>query len=186
MAYKRPHHHPTRQGVNEEDEETVYITPLGAAKEVGRSCLILKYKGRTIMLDCGIHPGRTGDDSLPFFDSGPDAADIDLILISHFHLDHAASLPYFTEKVQGGAFKGRIFATHPTKAIMRLMLQNHIRTDTVRLAADGTTPDEGQQEAPLYTEADLLACLDKIEVIDFQQVRGKEGGERGIEGRKCR
>lgn len=67
------------------------------------------------MLDCGIHPGRTGDDSLPFFDSGPDASEIDLILISHFHLDHAASLPYFTEKVQGGAFKGRIFATHPTK-----------------------------------------------------------------------
>lgn len=53
-----------------------------------------------MMLDCGIHPGRTGDDALPFFDSGPDAAEIDLILISHFHLDHAASLPYFTEKVQ--------------------------------------------------------------------------------------
>lgn len=33
---------------------------------------------------------------------------------------------------QGGAFKGRIFATHPTKAIMRLMLQNHIRTDSLR------------------------------------------------------
>jgi Cft2 family RNA processing exonuclease len=34
--------------------------------------------------------------------------------------------------LQGGAFKGRIFATHPTKAIMRLMLQNHIRTDSLR------------------------------------------------------
>lgn len=129
------------------------------------------------MLDCGIHPGRTGDDALPFFDSGPDAEEIDIILISHFHLDHAASLPYFTEKVQGGAFKGRIFATHPTKAIMRLMLQNHIRTDSVRLAADGTSADEGA-EAPLYTEEELQACLDKIEVIDFQQVRDerREGG----------
>ncbi len=58
------------------------------------------------MLDCGIHPGRTGDDALPFFDSGPDASEIDLILISHFHLDHAASLPYFTEKVQVRFFWG--------------------------------------------------------------------------------
>ncbi|EWM23111.1 cleavage and polyadenylation specificity factor subunit 3 [Nannochloropsis gaditana] len=156
MAYKRSHYHPTRLSSNEEDEDTVYFTPLGAAKEVGRSCLILRYKGRTIMLDCGIHPGRTGDDALPFFDSGPDAEEIDIILISHFHLDHAASLPYFTEKVQGGAFKGRIFATHPTKAIMRLMLQNHIRTDSVRLAADGTSADEGA-EAPLYTEEELQA-----------------------------
>jgi Cft2 family RNA processing exonuclease len=64
--------------------------------------ILIDIQGRTVMLDCGIHPGRTGDDALPFFDSGPDASEIDLILISHFHLDHAASLPYFTEKVQVG------------------------------------------------------------------------------------
>jgi hypothetical protein len=29
---------------SERDEETVYITPLGAAKEVGRSCVILKHR----------------------------------------------------------------------------------------------------------------------------------------------
>lgn len=68
-----------------------------------------------MMLDCGIHPGRTGDDALPFFDSGPDASDIDLILISHFHLDHAASLPYFTEKVQVRYHVWSVFACVPTK-----------------------------------------------------------------------
>lgn len=31
---------------SEEDEETMYITPLGAAKEVGRSCVILKHRVR--------------------------------------------------------------------------------------------------------------------------------------------
>ena len=45
---------------------------------------------------------------------------------------------------------------------MRLMLQNHIRTDSVRLAEE--------EEQPLYTEVEMQACLDKIEVIDFQQV----------------
>ena len=32
--------------------------------------------------------------------------------------------------------------------------------------------ERGEEEAepPLYTEEDLQACLDKIEVIDFQQV----------------
>lgn len=29
---------------------------------------------------------------------------------------------------------------------------------------------EEEGEPPLYTEEDLQACLDKIEVIDFQQV----------------
>lgn len=50
---------------------------------------------------------------------------------------------------------------------MRLMLQNHIRTDSVRLADD-------DKEEPLYTEAEMQACLDKIEVIDFQQVRSSQ------------
>lgn len=33
---------------SEEDEETVYLTPLGAAKEVGRSCVILKHRVRHV------------------------------------------------------------------------------------------------------------------------------------------
>ena len=36
------------------------ITPLGAGNEVGRSCIYLECKGRKIMLDCGIHPGKDG------------------------------------------------------------------------------------------------------------------------------
>ena len=40
----------------EDDHETMRIMPIGAGNEVGRSCIILKYMGKTIMLDCGIHP----------------------------------------------------------------------------------------------------------------------------------
>lgn len=40
----------------EDDHETMRIMPIGAGNEVGRSCVILKYMGKTIMLDCGIHP----------------------------------------------------------------------------------------------------------------------------------
>ena len=35
---------------------------------MGRSCIIVKYRGKTVMLDCGIHPGFTGLASLPFLD----------------------------------------------------------------------------------------------------------------------
>jgi Cft2 family RNA processing exonuclease len=36
-------------------------------------------------------------DAHPFFDS-VEADTVDLILITHFHIDHCAALPYFTEK----------------------------------------------------------------------------------------
>ena len=36
--------------------------------KVGRSCHIVQFKDKKIMLDCGIHPGLTGMDALPFVD----------------------------------------------------------------------------------------------------------------------
>ena len=32
------------------------------------SCHIVQFKDKKIMLDCGIHPGLTGMDALPFVD----------------------------------------------------------------------------------------------------------------------
>ena len=33
---------------------------LGAGCEVGRSCIVLKYKGKSVMFDCGVHAGLNG------------------------------------------------------------------------------------------------------------------------------
>ena len=86
-----------------EDNDVLTIVPLGAGQEVGRSCILLHFKGKKIMLDCGIHPGLTGIESLPYTED-TDAEDIDILLISHFHLDHCGALPWFLEKT---TFKGR-------------------------------------------------------------------------------
>jgi len=98
-----------------EESDQLMIKPLGAGQEVGRSCIMLEYKGKKIMLDCGIHPGMTGQESLPFFDVAV-AGEIDLLLVSHFHLDHCGALPYF---LKTSNFRGRCFMTHATKAIYR-------------------------------------------------------------------
>ncbi|XP_042482667.1 cleavage and polyadenylation specificity factor subunit 3-I-like [Macadamia integrifolia] len=71
-----------------------------------------------------------------------------------FHLDHAASLPYFLEKT---TFKGRVFMTHATKAIYKLLLSDYVKVSKVSV------------EDMLYNEQDILRSMDKIEVIDFHQ-----------------
>ena len=83
-----------RQPQSQPDEEFLEIMPLGAGCEVGRSCIYLQCKGRKIMLDCGLHPAREGVQALPYFDM-IDPAEIDLILLTHFHVDHCVGLPYF-------------------------------------------------------------------------------------------
>nr|CAH7712379.1 unnamed protein product [Callosobruchus chinensis]CAH7758079.1 unnamed protein product [Callosobruchus chinensis] len=138
-----------------EESDLLTIRPLGAGQEVGRSCIMLEFKGKKIMLDCGIHPGLTGMDALPFVDL-IEADEIDLLLISHFHLDHCGALPWFLQKT---SFKGRCFMTHATKAIYRWLLADYIKVSFSNIAT----------EQMLYTEADLEASMDKIETINFHE-----------------
>ncbi|SMN21264.1 similar to Saccharomyces cerevisiae YOR179C SYC1 Subunit of the APT subcomplex of cleavage and polyadenylation factor [Maudiozyma saulgeensis] len=130
---------------------------LGAGNEVGRSCHILSYKGKTIMLDAGVHPAYQGMASLPFYDDY-DLSTVDILLISHFHLDHAASLPYVMQRTN---FKGRVFMTHPTKAIYRWLLRDFVRVTSI---GENSILDKDDN---LYTDEDLVESFDKIETIDF-------------------
>lgn len=139
--------------ITKEVGDQLIITPLGAGSEVGRSCVYMTYKDKTVMFDCGIHPAYSGMAALPYFDE-IDPSTIDVLLITHFHLDHAASLPYFLEKT---TFKGRVFMTHATKAIYKLLLTDYVKVSKVSV------------EDMLFTEQDINRSMDKIEVIDFHQ-----------------
>lgn len=77
-------------------------------------------------------------------------------MLNSFHLDHAAALPYVLAKTD---FKGRVFMTHPTKAIYKWLIQ-----DSVRVSNTSSTSD---QRTSLYTEADHISTLPQIETIDF-------------------
>ncbi|CAB4427557.1 unnamed protein product [Rhizophagus irregularis] len=145
--------------INDEND-VLQVTALGAGNEVGRSCIVIQYKGKTIMLDAGVHPAYNGLAALPFYDE-IDPATVDALLISHFHLDHAASLPYFLEKT---TFQGRVFMTHPTKAIYKWLLSDYVRVSNVALLDD-----------MLYDEQDLLLSYDKIEAVDYHQEVEFEG-----------
>ncbi|KAK9939792.1 hypothetical protein M0R45_016478 [Rubus argutus] len=141
------------------EEDKLVVTPLGAGNEVGRSCVYMSYKGKNVLFDCGIHPAYSGMAALPYFDE-IDPSTIDVLLITHFHLDHAASLPYFLEKT---TFKGRVFMTYATKAIYKLLLTDYVKVSKVSV------------EDMLFDEQDINASMDKIEVIDFHQTVEVEG-----------
>ena len=53
---------------------------LGGGQEVGRSCHIIQYKGKTVMLDAGMHPAYDGINALPFYDEF-DLSTVDVLLI---------------------------------------------------------------------------------------------------------
>eukprot|EP00818_Percolomonas_sp_WS_P005200 CAMPEP_0117448304 /NCGR_PEP_ID=MMETSP0759-20121206/7330_1 /TAXON_ID=63605 /ORGANISM="Percolomonas cosmopolitus, Strain WS" /LENGTH=722 /DNA_ID=CAMNT_0005240683 /DNA_START=418 /DNA_END=2586 /DNA_ORIENTATION=+ len=140
-------------------KDELTITPLGAGQEVGRSAVLLKFKGKTVLFDCGIHPAHTGMGSLPFFDS-IEPSSIDLCLVTHFHLDHSGAVPYLMQKTD---FRGRMYMTHPTKAICKMILSDFVRVTDVS-ASDA-----------LFNEEDLSKSMDAVELIDYHQEKQHKG-----------
>jgi len=134
-------------------DDMLEIMPLGAGSEVGRSCVLAKYKGKSVMFDCGVHPGYAGIASLPYFDE-VDLSTVDVLLVTHFHLDHCAAVPFLVGHTN---FRGRILMTHPTKAIFSMLM-----TDFVKL-------NKQSDSEALFTDKDVKTCMERIEVIDFHQ-----------------
>lgn len=130
------------------------IIPIGAGGEVGRSCCLLKFMGKTVLFDCGVHPAYSGISALPFFDD-IDTDQIDLILITHYHVDHAAGLPYLMERTELNP-KARVFMTQPTRAIYKTLLSDFVRVSR------NSNDDEA-----LYAEEDIEKTMARIEVIDY-------------------
>lgn len=116
------------------------------------------------MLDAGVHPGYSGLTSLPFFDEF-DLSTVDILLVSHFHLDHAASLPYVMQHTN---FRGRVFMTHPTKAIYRWLLNDFVKVTSIG-------DDSQMNSSILYTDEDLKESFDRIETVDFHSTTEIDG-----------
>ncbi len=103
----------------------VVLTVLGAAREVGRSCLLVSTPESRIILDCGIHPGARGPlnsyPRLDWLDSSLD--DIDAVVISHAHLDHVGFLPVLFKH----GYRGPVYMTEPTLALSTLLLMDALK-----------------------------------------------------------
>ncbi|KAG8874315.1 endoribonuclease ysh1 [Tulasnella sp. 331] len=161
--------------MNSAETPTLSITMLGAGQEVGRSCCVLQYRGRTIVCDAGVHPALSGMASLPFVDE-LDWSTVDALLVTHFHLDHAASLTYIMEKTNFKDGKGKVYMTHATKAIHKYMMQDFIRMRSASISTrgsrcnlvHGTFSSSGD---PLFTALDLSLSFPLIiPVAAHQQI----------------
>ncbi len=130
------------------------LTFLGATHEVTGSCYFLEACGKRILIDCGMEQGAD------FFVNQPipvTAGDIDMVLLTHAHIDHSGKLPLLVKE----GFAGQIFATEGTEQLCSIMLMDsaHIQESdaewkTRKAERAGKPPVE-----PMYTTEDAQAAM---------------------------
>lgn len=95
----------------------------GAAREVTGSCHIVRANGKTILLDCGMFQGRRAESNAKNRKLPCSVAEIDAVVLSHAHLDHAGRLPFLARAGYGGP----IHATKATADLTAIMLADSAR-----------------------------------------------------------
>ena len=146
--------------------ENVKISFLGAAGTVTGSKFLLETPWHNIFVDCGFFQGLKELRDLNWKNISIPPAEIDLVLLTHGHLDHTGYLPRLVK----GGFKNAIFGTSPSLAIAEVIL-----TDSARIQEeDAKRANEEhfsihQPAVPLYTEVDVEKTL-KL----FQSVKTDE------------
>ena len=119
----------------------------GAAQDVTGSCHLLDAGGMRILIDCGLYQGSRTLAAENSADFGFDPASVNLVVLTHAHLDHCGRLPLLVKR----GFKGEIVTTAATRDLAELVL-----LDSAHLQVEEA---ERNSEAPLYTPEDVTATL---------------------------
>lgn len=152
----------------------VKLTPLGAGNEVGRSCFILSYQrsgcSGSIMLDCGLHPAlsETRDyvaiQALPFFDLEDYVSTLSLILITHFHNDHIAALPYLLRCLRDRAVK-------EGKPELHYIPPVYMTAPTLKIFKESVTDVISQTKLYTHEDVEFMAKNTKLLTSFYQTER---------------
>lgn len=100
------------------------LTFQGAVGEVTGSRYLIEVEGgeRTyrLLLECGLHQGGKEADEANALSFGALAGQLDAVVISHGHLDHAGLLP----KLVREGYSGPIYCTRGTRDLLEIMLED--------------------------------------------------------------
>ena len=136
----------------------------GADRCVTGSCHCLEINGKKILVDCGLQQGRDElDNRYLAFAPG----NIDILLVTHAHIDHTGRIPLLVKN----GFHGRILTTRLTADLMKIMLLDSAHIQESDAEYENRKGERAGREHvdPLYTEQDSLDVFKYVTTCEYKE-----------------
>ena len=140
---------------------------LGAARTTTGSMYLLEVNGKRLLLECGLYQGHREESiqrncCFPF-----DPKQIDAVVLSHAHIDHAGNLPNLVKQ----GYTGNIHCTFATRDLCSIMLTDsaHIQMDDAEFVSKQRAKKHLPPVAPLYTMADAEKTLHQFVAVSYDR-----------------
>ncbi len=139
----------------------------GANRQVTGSCYLLEAGGQRILIDCGLFQERKYQsrnwDPFPF---KPES--IDVMLLTHAHLDHCGLIP----KLVREGFSGKIYTTEPSVELASIVMLDSAKIHEEDAAYKIKRHKREKRKpprpvVPLYTVDDAKKAIAHLEPIAF-------------------
>ena len=142
------------------------LTIHGAARQVTGSMHLLEIGRYKILIDCGLDYEKDrsvqSNENFPF-----DPAGIDVVILTHAHIDHSGNLPTLIRL----GFEGQILCTPPTADLTELLLLDSVSI-FMQKAHNGRKHKRGKFNAatqPLYLQKHVMDTVDRFVTISFNR-----------------
>ncbi|SMD00553.1 MBL fold metallo-hydrolase [Pedobacter nyackensis] len=140
------------------------LTILGAAEQVTGSMHLLQLENYNILIDCGLDYEKDSRQiENMFFPFDP--ADIDVVILTHAHIDHSGNLPTLVRM----GFNGQILCTPPTAELTELLLLDSVNIFLSKQNKRSRSKRQGSGPQPLYLYKHVAETVERFVTIGFQK-----------------
>lgn len=133
------------------------VTFCGGTGLVTGANFLFEVDGKKILVDCGMFQGSRDSADLNTEPFPYDPSEIDILFISHAHIDHIGRIP----KLIADGFKGEIYSTPPTRDLSVPMLQ-----DTIFIINRYSKKDL----SGIFNEKNLDIAMSRWKTLDYKEV----------------
>ncbi|MBN1632625.1 MAG: MBL fold metallo-hydrolase [Ignavibacteria bacterium] len=139
----------------------------GAARGVTGSQHLISLNGNKLLLDCGIFHGKREESFKMNRKFIYQPSDVDSVVLSHSHIDHAGNLP--TLMVKG--FTGSIYCTSATRDLCSIMLQDsaYIQEKDVEYVNKKRAKKGEPLFNPLYTIPQAVEVMKQFKSFPYRK-----------------